>query len=510
MQIPLLTNMVSRSISPAASHVSVAVTPLQPLHDLLYGILPADIISVLPVITLIAFALLSIALGKRVKGIALGLAGILIAGFLFIVLDFSGTAFGGTLIFDDFAKFFSYLILIVGLFVLTASNLFIGDRAEYSSLLLVSLAGALLVVASTDLVVLFVAWELMSIPTYPLAALGLRKESVEGAIKYFIFGLTSSLIIAFGIAIMYGITGSTSLLVISKVLSGSTSVPPSTMLLVVSLFIVGFGFKIGIVPFHMWIPDTYQTAPGTVATYLASGTKKVGVAAFLRILLVGLLFVRLGWIPLIILLSIATMILGNLLAITQSDIARMLAYSSIAQMGYLFVGIAASTTWGIAGAIFYALVHSVMNASAFVSISVIAYYNRRPVTYADIAGLGKRAPIVSFSFLIAILSLIGLPGTAGFIGKLVVFSSAIDTGLWWLAVIGVLNTVLSLGYYMRLIKSIYLDEPSESSLAVKQPKAATAVLIIASVVIVLLGIIPAPFLDFAYNAAKSILPSVWP
>jgi NADH-quinone oxidoreductase subunit N len=384
---------------------------------------------------------------------------------------------------------------------MAASNLFIGDKAEYYSLLLFSFAGALLAVASTDLVVLFVAWELMSVPTYPLAALGLRKESIEGAIKYFIFGLTSSLIIAFGIAVLYGITGLTNLEGISTKLASSTSIPPLTMLLVVSLFIVGFGFKIGLVPFHMWLPDTYQTSPGTVTTYLASGTKNVGIAAFLRILLLALLFVRLAWIPLLIALSIATMILGNLLAITQTDIARMLAYSSIAQMGYLFVGIATSTASGIAGAIFYALVYAFMKASAFISISVIAYFTRRPVTYAETAGLGKRAPIVAFSFLIAILSLIGLPGTAGFIGKLVVFSSAVDAGLWWLALIGVLNTVLSLGYYMRLIKSIYLDEPSESSIAVKQPKAATTVLIISSVMIVLLGIIPSLFLNLAYSAA---------
>ncbi len=505
MHIPLLSNLILRSLHTANNNTTAATTFLQPLHDLLYRILPADIISILPVITLIAFALFSIVLGRRVKGIALGLAGILIAGFLFIVLDFSGKAFGGTLIFDDFGRFFSYLILIVGLFVLVASNLFIGDKSEYYSLLMISLAGALLAVVSTDLVVLFVAWELMSIPTYPLAALGLRKESIEGAIKYFIFGLTSSLIIAFGIAVLYGIAGSTNLQDIAKVLSGPTSVPPLTMLLVVSLFIVGFGFKIGLVPFHMWIPDTYQTAPGTVTAYLASGTKKVGIATFLRILLVGLLFVRLAWVPLIIALSIATMILGNLLAITQSDIARMLAYSSIAQMGYLFVGIAASTAGGIAGAIFYALVHALMKASAFISIAVIAYFTRRPVTYAETAGLGKRAPVVAFSFLIALLSLIGLPGTAGFIGKLVIFSSAVDVGLWWLALIGVLNTVLSLGYYMRLVKSIYLDEPTESSLAVRQPKAATVILIISSIMIVLLGIIPSPFLDFAYSAAGSVL-----
>jgi NADH-quinone oxidoreductase subunit N len=499
-----------RSIPTANSNTSSATTLLQPFHDLLYSVLPADIISLLPVITLIAFALLSIALGKRVKGIALGVTAVLVAGFLFIVADFSGPALNSTLIFDSFTKFFTYLILIIAFFILVASNLFIGEKAEYNSLLLFSFAGALLAVASTDLVVLFVAWELMSIPTYPLAALGLRKESIEGAIKYFIFGLTSSLIIAFGIAILYGITGSTSLQVISTVLSGTTPIPPLTMLLPVSLFIVGFGFKIGVVPFHMWIPDTYQTAPGTVTTYLSSGTKKVGVATFLRIILVGLLFVRLAWIPLVAALSVATMILGNLLAITQTDIARMLAYSSIAQMGYLFVGIATSTTWGIAGAIFYALAHALMNASAFISISLIAYFIRRPVTYAEVAGLGKRAPLVAFSFLIAILSLIGIPSTAGFIGKLVLFSSAIDAGLWWLALIGVLNTVLSLGYYMKLIKSIYLEEPNDTTSAVKQPRAATSVLVISSILIIFLGLIPAPFLDFAYNAARSILPSVWP
>nr|MDO8098399.1 NADH-quinone oxidoreductase subunit N [Candidatus Njordarchaeota archaeon] len=507
MQISSQITMLAQAAQLTSSGASVSIGPLQPLRDLLYSILPVEVLALLPIITLIVFAILSIALGKKVNGVALGAVGMAFTAILFLIVDFSGPVFGSMLLFDDFSKFFSYVVLIAGLFVLAVSNLFIGDRTEYNSLLLISLAGALLVVASTDLLILFAAWELMSIPTYALCAFGLRKESIEGATKYFIFGLTSSLIIAFGIAILYGVTGSTSLQAISIILAGSPSIPPLTVLLIVSLFTVGFGFKIGVVPFHMWIPDTYQAAPGTVTTYLAAGTKKAGISAFLKVLILALFLVKLGWIPLIIIISVATMIIGNLLAVTQSDVSRMLAYSSIAQMGYLFVGIAAATGWGIAGAIFFALVHSLMKASAFITVSVVAYYIRRPVTLTDIAGLGKRAPIVAFSFLIAILSLIGLPGTAGFIGKLVVFSSAVDEGLWWLATIGVLNTVLSLGYYMRLIKSIYLEEPNESSLAVKEPKAATAILIISSVIIVALGVFPAPFLDFAYNAASTILPT---
>jgi NADH-quinone oxidoreductase subunit N len=186
----------------------------------------------------------------------------------------------------------------------------------------------------------------------------------------------------------------------------------------------------------------------------------------------------------------------------------MLAYSSIAQMGYLLIGVAAASIWGIAGAIFYALVHAVMKGSAFIIVAIVAYHVRRPVTFSEIAGLGKRAPVAAFSFLIAILSLIGLPGTAGFMGKLVVFSSAVDQGLWWLALIGVLNSVLSLGYYLRLIKSIYLEEPNESSIPIKEPRAPMIVLILSSIFLLVLGIFPAPFLDSAYLAARTILPAV--
>jgi NADH-quinone oxidoreductase subunit N len=495
-----------QSASLISSAFASVFPPLQPLTDLLYSALPIEIIALLPVITLVAFSILVIALGRRVNGVALGFLGMLFAAFEYPLLNFSGSVFSSMLVFDDFSKFFTYVILIVGLSVLAVSGLYQGERTEYISLLLVSIAGALLVVASSDLVMLFASWELMSMPTYALAAFGSRRESIEGATKYFIFGLTSSLMIAFGIAILFGVTGSTNLQAISTILSAMPSIPPLTLLLIVSLFVVGFGFKIGLAPFHMWIPDTYQAAPGTVTAYLATGTKKAGVSAFLRVLVVALLLTKLGWIPLLIGISIATMIIGNLLAITQSDISRMLAYSSIAQMGYLLVGVAAASTWGIAGAIFYALVHALMKGSAFIIVAIVAYYVRRPVTFSEIAGLGKRAPIVAFSFLIAIFSLIGLPGTAGFIGKLVVFTSAVDQGMWWLALAGVLNSVLSLGYYLRLIKSIYLEEPNDSSVAVKQLRAPTIVLALSSVLLVALGVFPSTFLDFAYSAARTILP----
>jgi NADH-quinone oxidoreductase subunit N len=508
MLIPVAAIVLEQNSLQIISAAATGFPILKPLSDLLYSVLPIQIVALLPVITLVIFSILSTALGRRLNPIAIGFTGVLIAAFLFLLLDFSGSIFDSMIVFDDFSRYFTYIILIVGLSVLAVSGLYVGERAEYTSLLLVSIAGALLVVASTDLIILFAAWELMSMPTYALAAFGSRKESIEGATKYFIFGLTSSLIIAFGIAILYGVTGSTSLQVVQTILAGSPSIPPLTIMLIVSLFVVGFGFKIGLVPFHMWIPDTYESAPGTVTTYLAAGTKKAGVSAFLRVLIVGLLLVKFGWVPLIVGISIATMIVGNLLAITQSDIARMLAYSSIAQMGYLLIGVAAASTWGIAGAIFYALIHAVMKASAFIIVSIVAYYVRRPVTMAEIAGLGKRAPVAAFSFLIVILSLIGLPGTAGFMGKLVVFSSAVDQGLWWLALIGVLNSVLSLGYYLRLVKSIYLEEPNESSLSIREPRAPMTILILGSILIVALGIFPAPFLDLAYLAARTILPAV--
>jgi len=222
------------------------------------------------------------------------------------------------------------------------------------------------------------------------------------------------------------------------------------------MLVIAFGFKIGVFPGWMWVPDTYSSADGSVAAYLAGGTKKAGVGALMQIMMVGFIGVRLQWIPLIIVISIITMFLGNILALRQQNITRMLAYSSIAMMGYLFIGLAAGTQFGAAAAIFHAFVHALMKTSAFIVVWAIAVRLRHQVTYDDLVGLSSRAPFASGLLAVLMLSLAGMPPTAGLLSKIFLFGSAVEVGMWWLALIGALNSVISLGYYLRVLRVCYM------------------------------------------------------
>ncbi len=394
---------------------------------------------------------------------------------------------------------------MVAIFVLTSSMLFSGEQTEYISLFLISIVGAILVVLAGDLVTLFVAWELMSFPTYVLAAIGQKKEAVEGASKYLVLGLLSSMLMVFAIALTYGVSGTTSIAEYATFFN--TGIWPAeiepVILLTLVLFIVAFGFKIGIVPFHMWIPDCYHGAEGTVAAYLAGGTKKAGVSALLRILLIGFFFMKLDWMWMVIALAVLTMFLGNFLALTQRNLARLLAYSSIAMMGYLLVGVAAANEVGATGAIFHALVHAVMKTAAFIAITMVAVsLGKANIEYEDIAGLWKRAPLTSAAFTVAIISLGGVPPTAGFFSKFILFLGAVEADLVWLALVAILNSVFSLGYYLNILKYVYLDDPTDDT-KLAEPKAPLVIIVIAAVLLVAMGIFSGQVLDFIAIAADT-------
>lgn len=422
---------------------------------------------------------------------------------------------GNGVITDDvFGAFFSIAFIIVSIMVTVSSWSYMKRRsnhAAYYSLILLSSIGMILIGYSTDFIMLLVSWELMSIPTYALAAFSKRDPiSNESAIKYFLFGALSTAIIILAMGIVYGLTGTTN--IYDSIIAMSNLKPDLVpfALLSVGLFIAGFGFKMGLVPFHMWLPDTYSGSPTTVATLLAAGTKKAGFAAAIRIIIIGLIALNVHWSFVLAIIAIFTMTIGNLGALTQKNIPRMLAYSSMAQAGYILIGLAVApyAAAGIAASLFHILNHAVMISAAFLAaaavIIVLTGYN-----IEKFKGLGYRMPITAIAMTISLLALAGIPPLNGFWSKLLLFGAAIDSGhqVWWgpyLAIAGVLNSGLSLGYYAWIIRKMYMEE-GENRVRQKEPKSIVAVLLFAIGFIVIFGIWYGPILNFATMASPSDL-----
>lgn len=408
---------------------------------------------------------------------------------------------------DSFSGLFAIALLIVSIMTTVGSFNFMRNQshpAVYYSLILLSAIGMVLVAYSTDLVMLFVAWELMSIPTYVLAGFMKKNPSSnEAALKYFLFGALSSAIIIYGISIVYGLTGSTN---IGEVITGLAHLDPQMMplaILAVAMFIAGFGFKMGLVPFHMWLPDTYEGAPPTITALLAAGTKKAGFAAALRVIVMGTIALNLDWTFALGVIAVMTMTVGNVAAIMQKNISRMLAYSSIGHAGYILIGLAVApfTVLGVQGSLFHILNHAVMKGAAFIAIAGIV--TTLGITNIDkLKGLGRKMPIISIGLVVCLLALAGVPPTSGFWSKLILFGSALDTGVpsWapWLAIAGVLNSALSLAYYGWLIRKMYFEGETEKRIA--EPKSIIAVMVFSVIFLIGIGVYPDPIIDFTRNA----------
>ena len=419
---------------------------------------------------------------------------------------------------DTFGGFFAIAMLIVAIFTTVGSYNYMRNKnhpAVYYSLILLASLGMVLIAYATDLVMLIVAWELMSIPTYVLVGF-MKKDpsSNEAALKYFLFGALASAIIIYGISIAYGLTGSTN---IGEVINGfatldSTMVPLA--LLSVGMFIAGFGFKMGLAPFHMWLPDTYEGAPPTIAALLAAGTKKAGFAAAIRIIVVGAVALNLDWTFALGVIAVMTMTVGNIAAIMQKNLARMLAYSSIAHAGYILIGlsIAPFSEIGLQASLFHIMNHAVMKGSAF--IIVVALVTTLASSHLDkLKGLGRKMPITALGLTISLLALAGIPPLNGFWSKLMLFGSAIDAGPiapWapWLAIAGVLNSALSLAYYGWIIRKMYFEGETEKRIA--EPKSVLVVVIFSIIFMVGIGIYPDPIIQFAEIAAPTLTLSASP
>jgi NADH-quinone oxidoreductase subunit N len=340
---------------------------------------------------------------------------------------------------------------------------------------------------------------MLSISLYILTGFAHRQPaSGEAALKYFLLGAFASAFLLYGIALTYGATGTTNLAQIADILQTAGSADPM-LLIGAGLLLIGFGFKVAMVPFHMWVPDVYEGAPTSVTAFMSVGTKAAGFAALLRLLFLALPALQSYWTLALAVLSVLTMTTGNVIAIAQTNIKRMLAYSGIAHAGYLLVALASASQRGAASILFYLSVYTVINLGAFGM--VIALGQREEGEYLDLtdyAGLGFRRPALAAVFAIFLLSLGGIPPTAGFAGKFYIFSAAVEANLTPLAIIGILNAILSLFYYLRVIRIMYADEPSRQFGHLPRPT--MIALIIAALGAVLLGLFPAPLIELAQRA----------
>lgn len=423
--------------------------------------------------------------------------------------------FGTLLASDQLGGVFALVTLGVTLMVTVASfetRKRLGSSVYYGLLSFTAL-GMLLLSYSQNLLMLFVAWELMSLPTYVLAGFDKTTSSNEASVKYAVIGAMSSAIILYAISLAYGLTGSTQ---ISAVVSGFVSNQNALTDVAVLLFVAGFGFKMSIVPFHMWIPDAYEGAPTTISALLAAATKKAGFIAAIRVLLAVATVFVMTQNPLFTLanvfavLALVTMTVGNVAALTQKSMTRLLAYSSIAQAGYILVGFvpfaanpaSLAATIGMTGAIMQIVNHAVMKGVAFLAAALVLMQMRR----GDLGaydGLAKRMPITAFTLAVSFLALAGVPPLNGFWSKLFLFLSVVNGQFGWLAVAGILNSAFSLGYYAWLVKRMYIDE-GESAERLKEPTWFVIVFAVAVGLIIGIGIFPQQLINFASGAVPNI------
>ncbi len=412
------------------------------------------------------------------------------------------TVLFGTYAVDGFAVFFKIIAIAATLLVILSAIESVGRQTrfegEFYALLVFTALGLMLMAASTDLILLALAIEYVSLTSYVLAGfLKANPKSNEAGIKYFLYGATASAIMFYGFSLVYGLTGTTNLYQIAQRLSAA---PAPVLYLSVALMLAGFGFKISMVPFHQWAPDVYEGAPTPVAAFFSVGTKAAGFAALARVFVVALNPASVNWVLMIAVLSAVTMTVGNLLALPQRNIKRMLAYSSISHAGFLLIGVAAFRgDFGMPGLLIYLLGYTFTQLGAFFVATLIgAQLGTDEIP--DYAGLAQRAPVSAFLMAVFMLSLTGLPPTAVFVGKFYVLAAAIDNGLLWLAVVGILNSVISLYYYVGVIRAMYVM-PAASEASLTEPAALQVALGITGLGTLVIGFYPQPIIDLARSAA---------
>ena len=442
------------------------------------------------------------------------------AGLSYYLWDGGDAALQDMLVADGYALFLNLVILAAAALAILFSVEYVERtglaQGEYYTLLLLSTAGMMLMAAAINLMTIFLALEILSLALYVLVGLNRAElRSAEAALKYFLLGAFASGFLLYGMALVYGQAGTTALAgVRDYVASLGTSIPP-LLTVALGLMIVGFGFKVALVPFHMWTPDAYQGAPTSVTAFMSVGANAAGFAALGRVMLYAFgdatsqpgLYGQ--WVWVLAILAALTMTVGNLAALRQTNLKRMLAYSSIAHAGYLLVGLAAGTGAGTSALLFYLFVYAFMNIGAFAVLIAVGRSVDSPgggETLDDLAGLAARKPGLAAAMALFMLSLAGVPPLAGFLAKLYVFGAAVQADLTWMAVLGVVNSVISAYYYLRVVVTMYMREPRPAEAAAAPVCPALQVGVgLAALAIVVLGLWPTPLLELAQQAASALL-----
>ncbi|MBM3804274.1 MAG: NADH-quinone oxidoreductase subunit N [Acidimicrobiia bacterium] len=474
------------------------------------GSLALEIPQIFPEIALSVFGIAILLLdtflpkSKRHAATGIALAAIaLTAVFTLGLVGEDGTFFSGMIVVDGFSIFLRITFLVVGALTVLASssyatreNLAVG---EFQALVLFAIVGMNLMAASNELIMIFLGLETLSIASYIL--LGIKRsdaKSNEAALKYFLLGSFSSAFMLYGIALAYGATRTTNLEAIGReIAAGSAGM--TLIYVAVGLLFVGFGFKVAVVPFHVWTPDVYEGAPTPISAFMSVGPKAAGFAVLVRVLMVAFPAAYAKWLGLVWLSAVLTMFVGNCVALVQSNIKRMLAYSSIAHAGYILVAVATRNQEGVAALLFYTLTYALMNIGAFTIVSLVSRQGDRKTYLDDYAGLGFKQPGLAAALSIFLLSLAGIPLTAGFAGKFFIFRAALESKFVWLAIIGVLNSAISVYYYLRVIVVMYMKEAPDDWSPVAMSSSAIAVIALSVLGILQFGIFP----DMLISLARS-------
>jgi NADH-quinone oxidoreductase subunit N len=476
----------------------------------------AEYLRFLPEIVLCIFGILLMVLeavtSERQKPVLgmLSLAGIVIA-FLANLYAFTnpGQAFEHMIVVDGYGTFFRGLVLGVGFLCTLGSFGYLrrekAETGEYYALILFSMIGQCILSTANDLIMVFIGLEISSIATYVLAGF-LRddRRNNESALKYFLLGSFATAFLLYGIAWIYGTAASTNLEEIHRVLSNPASAPSVVVVgIAAALIFVGLAFKISAAPFQIWAPDVYQGASSPVTAFMSAGPKAAAFAVFLRIFMTAFSSISYKWVPLVWAIALLSMVVGNFAALTQTNVKRMLAYSSIAHAGYILVAFTADSQLGVAAVMFYLAAYALMNVGAFAVISHVSSKNERYVRIEDLAGLAKRQPATAALLSVFIFSLIGVPLTGGFFGKFYVFRAALDSHLVWLTVLGLANSAVASFYYLKVIVAMYMQEPVEAVEALAPMRGGIQLTVWASALgTLILGIFPSVLLPFVLRSAN--------
>ena len=483
------------------------------------GITVQDLIGFAPALTLAALGFLMLILGLlfprmyRETLAAIVLIGFAVAVFITVQnWNENAALFHGMISADKFTAGFTCLFIIsAGLTLLLSLNSLEGSSlliSEFFALIIFATVGMVLMAASTHLLTLFLGVETLSVSLYILA--GFRREdklSLESSFKYFLLGAFASGFLLYGVALIYGSVGSASLKVLSQAVSGAGTIS-SPLLLTNGLVLitVGFGFKIALVPFHAWAPDVYQGAPTPISAFMATGSKAAGFAALMRVVLSSGMMNNLDWQQVFWIIAVATMTVGNLVALRQENLKRLLAYSSIAHAGYILVGILANSELGSSAVLFYLLSYTFMNAGAFGVIALVGSRGEREYAeLQDFRGLAYRHPLAAVAMAVFMFSLAGIPITAGFMSKFYIFLAAMQSGHLWLVILGVINSMISLYYYLGVVVTMFMHKPESEEAGFEPLPAVGLALLIAVFGTLQLGLSPARWMETFQDLARSVM-----